>query len=370
MVQSAPRSPLLWGLYCACSWTWCIGLYLPVLLIDRFGWGGFIAFAVPNALGCAAMAFVVRTRPASEAIVAAHGRMMAAFSLVIVAYHLFFSVWLLDQLLPDFTLAWWAPLSVGVIVYLLGLVFAFLSDRDWLAIALVTYAISLTAMAAIGFAALDRIPAGSVAIERLPWLVPTIAFGFLLCPYLDLTFHRAVQRSARPRISFAIFGVAFALMLLLTVLLWFNGGIWGRRIAATLALGHLFAQMIFTVGVHLREVRLSRALPDDDRRALVLLLPALAIAALPVARLMIDPATAGEWTYLAFLGCYGLLFPAYVLVAMASRRPLRTPREWGLFATAVIACAPLYVQGVLFNRTWWLLPPLALFVVWGHLRRA
>jgi hypothetical protein len=169
--------------------------------------------------------------------------------------------------------------------------------------------------------------------------------------------------------SFLIFGAAFAIMLLLTVLLWFNSGIWGRRLAAMLALGHVFAQMIFTVGVHVREVRVSRALPDDERRGLVLILPALAIAALPVARLIFDRADAGEWTYLAFLACYGLLFPAYVLVAMASRRPLRTKREWSVFAIITIACVPLYVQGFLFNRTWWLLPPLSLFGAWWLWRR-
>ena len=35
-------------------------MYLPVILLRRFGWLGFLAFAVPNVLGCAAFGYVLR----------------------------------------------------------------------------------------------------------------------------------------------------------------------------------------------------------------------------------------------------------------------------------------------------------------------
>lgn len=33
-------SPILWALFLASSWTWCIGMFLPVLLMRDAGWMG------------------------------------------------------------------------------------------------------------------------------------------------------------------------------------------------------------------------------------------------------------------------------------------------------------------------------------------
>ncbi len=370
---------MLWGLFCACSWTWCIGMYLPAILIQRFGWPGFIAFAIPNVLGCAGMAFVLHAAAkkrcqtplfVSEQLVAGHARMMLAFSLVTVAFQVFFATWLVDELVPNLGLQQWMPIVIGVVVYLLGLVFSFLGDRDWLALAIITYAVSIAAMWVIGFSALDHLTSvGTVPADRLWWVIPTLAFGFLLCPYLDLTFHRAAQSAEKPRAAFTVFGITFALMLILTVMLWCDGTLWTRRVAALLAVGHIFAQLIFTIGVHLREARLSPAIEASHARAWAMLAPLLAAAALTIARLALNADVAGEWVYLSFLACYGLLFPAYVITAMATGRPLRTSRDRWLFAGITLACVPMCAQGFLFNRTWWLLPPVALFMIWGHMRR-
>ena len=35
-----------WGLYASSSWTWCIGMFLPIILLDRFGTAGFWAFGL------------------------------------------------------------------------------------------------------------------------------------------------------------------------------------------------------------------------------------------------------------------------------------------------------------------------------------
>ena len=37
-----------WGLYLASSWTWCIGMFLPIILLERYGWQGFFMFAIPT----------------------------------------------------------------------------------------------------------------------------------------------------------------------------------------------------------------------------------------------------------------------------------------------------------------------------------
>ena len=48
--------PLLWALFLGVSWTWVIGMFLPVLLVRDYGMLGWIVFAVPNVVGAAAMA--------------------------------------------------------------------------------------------------------------------------------------------------------------------------------------------------------------------------------------------------------------------------------------------------------------------------
>jgi hypothetical protein len=249
-------------------------------------------------------------------------------------------------------------------------VFAFCNDRDWLALAVATYAISFAAFAIIGFGALHNYPKASVSIERLYWLLPTLAFGFLLCPYLDLTFHRALRSASAPRSAFAVFGIAFSIMLLLTIVLWLNPNLWGRRVAAILAVGHLIAQLIFTIGAHLREVRSSTLVARDWKGIAMLALPAAGAVVLAITRLFADHPKTGEWVYLGVLGCYGLVFPAYVLIAMASGRSLNSRDEWALFVVLILISTPLYLRGFMFNETWWLLPPLALALGWFFLRRA
>jgi hypothetical protein len=253
----------------------------------------------------------------------------------------------------------------------------------------VTYAISISAAIALGFSAFHRVPAAAVPLDRLIWLVPTICFGFVLCPYLDLTFHRALQKSPNRRLTFAMFGVTFALMLVLTVMLWFGTRLWYAHAISALAIGHILAQLVFTCGVHLREVRVSPAFSSIANRWLALLAPAAGIAALPIAKWLIEHAPAawvrslspealstgpdamviGEWTYLDFMFAYGWIFPAYVLLAIVSRRPFTRPREWTTFAALSLLAVPCYVQGFLLNRTLWLLPPLVMVGAWFMARR-
>ncbi|HWB19699.1 MAG TPA: hypothetical protein VG711_05310, partial [Phycisphaerales bacterium] len=93
MRLNAMLHTILWGVFCACSWTWCIGMYLPRIMIERWGWPGFLVFAVPNVIGCAAMGYVVKSAARSREIGSRHGRAMIAFSIVTIAYHAFFLTW-------------------------------------------------------------------------------------------------------------------------------------------------------------------------------------------------------------------------------------------------------------------------------------
>src|ERR1051325_4731620 len=48
-----------WAIYLGMSWTWCIGMFLPVLLVRDYGVWASVVFAVPNVLGAAAMGWVL-----------------------------------------------------------------------------------------------------------------------------------------------------------------------------------------------------------------------------------------------------------------------------------------------------------------------
>src|SRR4029079_12438831 len=91
---------LLWAVYLAMSWTWCIGMFLPVLLVRDYGVWGWIVFAVPNVVGAAAVGWLYRCRdglPVTEA----HARVISLFSLVTAGFQIFFACWVIDIIFPE-----------------------------------------------------------------------------------------------------------------------------------------------------------------------------------------------------------------------------------------------------------------------------
>jgi hypothetical protein len=341
-------------------------MYLPRIMIDQYGWPGFIAFAAPNVLGCAGFGYIVKNRVRSEAMVIRHRGAMTWFSAVTVAFHMFFIVYLLSEVTPLAGDVAWLPLLTAGIVWALGVVLSFLPNRDWLWLSAVVYAISLVTLFTIGFGVLDDIQwTGWNHSASLAWLTPTLCFGFLLCPYLDLTFHRAIQNSPN-RHAFAIFGAAFLVMLVLTVCLWFTP--FAARLLPTIGLIHILVQSVFTVGAHLREIRAWKAIGDDSRRWFVMALPLLGSMIMPVSWLFIERTDVGEGMYLRFLVFYGLLFPAYVLLFIW-RWQARTVVRHGtlLLAGLLMVSLPLYELGFLHRRTWLLAIPLAVMLGWALL---
>jgi hypothetical protein len=348
----------LWGLFCACSWTWCIGMYLPAIMMNRFGWWGFIAFAVPNVIGCAGFGYIVKSRQRSEAMIARHAAAMTWFSIITVAYHMFFVVWLFTELSPAPGEMYWAPAAMAVVVLAIGGVLSFLPNRDWLWLSAIVYAISLVTFWKLGIGSIESIEwHGEWETGKLIWLTPTLFFGFLLCPYLDLTFHRVIQNSPS-RHAFGVFGFTFAVMLLLTCIVWFGGGS-GRALPA-IALAHILAQTVFTAGAHVREIRLSPAINDRLVRWTAVLAPLFAAPLIYIARELTDQLIVGENIYLRFLVFYGLAFPAYVAVVMMAQRSSLS-RRWAGFVGAVLLGLPLYEFGFIQGRTWLL--PIALAIV-------
>ncbi len=372
----------LWGLFCACSWTWVIGMYLPRILLDRYGWAGFVAFLVPNVLGCAALGYVLRTPDRARAIIERHRPWTLAFSFVTVAYHAFFAAFLAARLLPADAAAAGATASANAasspallgagLVLGLAVVAGLLSrlgDRAWLGLAAGTYAVSLTVLAVLVVrpSTLPEIPAVRDGLE-LATLVPVIVLGFLLCPYLDLTFLRA-HRTAPGTHAFGVFGLAFAVMLGLTCVLWFRPA----PVLGTWALLHLGLQATFTTGAHLRELRVHARGSAPVRAALLAGPFAIGLGFAAAAG---SPVLVGEPTYMRFLAAYGLVFPAAVLWLVARPAAAGEGRRDSL--AVLLAClllAPLYELGFIGRVTGATLPAagvaaIAIVVVLGRRRRA
>lgn len=345
-------------------------MYLPKLLLDRFGWPGFIAFAVPNVLGCVAFGYVVKNRQRSEAMVKRHGIAMAAFSIVTIAYHILFLCILfnwLTQADPSITngpVPWggMALLSLAV----LAVASAWMGDRGWLRASVAIYAASLLLCSIVAWNS-------NVTYEwrgvdpplLLAWLAIPMFLGFLACPYLDLTFHRAIEQSSS-RHAFAIFGFAFLVMILFTCFIWPSN----VRNLAPLALAHILAQSVFTCGAHLRELRQRGLWARWIRRpAGWLALILLACAALFLFQ-SADTIESGNAAYLRSLGFYGLAFPAYVLLFIGPAPPLAASRPTlVIFALIVISFAPLYELAFIRNVTWVMMIPALAVGAWLIARR-
>jgi len=224
-------------------------------------------------------------------------------------------------------------------------------------------------------------PAGAGhPLSGLLYLAPVCVFGFLLCPYLDLTFHRARQRTS-PRAGAVAFAVGFGGPFLLMIVFTF----WYARLLAPLAAGqpatflperlrwaiaaHMAVQLGYTVGVHWAALGWRPPFTDAAKVGGGLfgfvagLVPqALGLFADHLASTRLSR---GELVYRAFLAFYGLVFPAYVWLCMVptpdgsglTRRKLR------VFAAAVIAAGPMFWLGFIERKMIWLLPGLAVVLL-------
>jgi hypothetical protein len=378
VTTSAPDSPapphqgfqtITWAAFLACSWTWCIGMFLPVILMRDFGPLAFWAFAVPNIAGAAAMGVLLRAPGLSESIVARHAPMCTLFSIVTRAFQFFFLTWLAMKMAAD------SSVIVYLAAFLIGLLLA-AHAYEWPRRA------RMGALAAWMFSTGLLLAAGAMGALRWPaspaphspdllWLTPVMVFGFGLCPYLDLTFHFARQqaRGGRGDRAFMLgFGALFAVM-----------------IAGTYAYAHLFTspgypfasdallalpailitlqialQLGFTISLHDVGVeRKTGRIRSQQGIGWGALGVALAVGQIWLPQLFgLDP---GEVIYRGFMAFYGLVFPAYVWICMipVRRAPASPTRSrLNLWAAAVGIAAPMYFMGFIVRETWWLAPGL------------
>jgi hypothetical protein len=371
-------SPLLWAMFLGVSWTWVIGMFLPVLLVRDYGMLGWIVFAVPNVIGAAAMGWVLRDADASRRFVRRHAGACFEFSLVTIAYHVFFAVWMINRLHSGWG---WAALGVYAIAAVLpgrdvvrfsGAALAlFTSLSMWWLLYRQESALTLPTMRS----ALSTAHPWSGLLLMLPFII-----GFGLCPYLDLTFHRARQNTSPSggRLAFgAGFGVVFFAMIVFTLLYarFLRPAVDAKPVGQVSGLFvclHLVGQSAFTIAAHVKELpgRSAFVIPSAFRfaatAAAIVLLGAIAIGWLASdGSVRFRGRDFGEAVYWCFLGFYGIVFPAYLLLQGFGEREASLARvlriRWVL-PLVVVVTLPMYWVGLVEHRPMWLIPAVLILV--------
>lgn len=364
-----------WAVFVATSWTWCIGMFLPALMVRDFGFWGWVVFATPNVIGAAAVGFFRYRMPEGDTLLDRHRPAMIAFSAVTVLFHIFFAAWMIQRLIGRWGLA--LPLAVAAFCY--G---ATNSRRGQMLAPLAALIVSVAAAAVCaltpGGLTLPSATLGSAQSFDLLCLVPGFVVSFLLCPHLDLTLQRA-RAAAGPDLAPRVFVVGFGVIFLALI---FFSLLYAQAIlpaldggeipaAVRIALGiHISVQAGLTSALHLQEMPMRRVTARAVESSIAMLIIALGVFILsrPLPRWFgLD---AGEIVYRCFLGFYGYVFPAYMLIAMVRRRGER-PGPGGLpgsatltlFALAVLAATPFFAWGFLARQAFWALPGIGIILI-------
>jgi len=374
-------SIILPAVYLASSWTWVIGMWFPVYLVADFGWPGWVAFAVPNVIGAAAMGWVLRRAGAPDRIVREHPRATWWFSVVTVAFQASVLSWLLALVsagTPRLGQGYYGPIAASLLV-LVAAGLSRLAYRRMLVGAVVVYVFSVVC-ALLAWRVTDgaafAMPAreGTQSGFDLLCIVPVLVFGFALCPYLDLTFlrvRRETPGSAGTAAFVVGFGVLFLAMIVLTLM--YAGAAEGGRLHAWLV-AHVVGQGVFTMAVHLGESSKLKAqssngagigsresgVGERGRGAGAGTVVTPVVGAVLVVALCSGPL---PWlmkglertAYEAFMSFYGLTFPAFVWIAMVARG-LGARARMLAWAGAVAVGLPLLWFGWT-GRAYWMVPP-------------
>ena len=374
-LPSALRT-LSWAIYLGMSWTWCVGMFLSVVLYREFGFAAWVAITVPNVIGATSVGFLCARPGTSEAVVARHREALVAFSAVTLAFHAFFLFWLAHAgLVPPTAAAAAVAVGVGVGLVKRGAVAVDLL-LGWAVLA-VSAVVMIHGLAHVGRAVLAPAhPPGTTT--GLVGLAVVCTFGFLFCPYLDLTFHRACQ-SLPPNPKRAAFGIGLGVLFLSMIAgtaLYagdFNVGYAGAFTVAgltTWVATHFCVQCGYKWAIHLR------ALPAWRSTDALIWAFALATAALFAVGIVVriylgfhaydDLILPGQVYYRAFMSFYGLLFPAYAWLCMVPLpgRPAPGPTRPALtvLAIALTIVTPMYWLGFLADQWAWILVGVAVLL--------
>ncbi|QYU69317.1 hypothetical protein J4558_04010 [Leptolyngbya sp. 15MV] len=249
------------AIFLGCSWTWCIGMFLPILLWRDFGPWALAVFAIPNIVGAAAMGAVLSSPDQARWILRHHAAAIGVFRVSTVLFHYVFAFWLAHSMgVPQ------TQLIFGAVAFvLLTELFRSALRLSQASASLVVWLTSLAVGVILAVSGnIGPVPEGPPAlpIGHLLPLALVCMLGFLLCPYLDPTFlvvRAQIEHPADARRTFALgFGVIFASMVALTA-----GYAWlfgpsaspaalrnAAPIAGAAVLIHLLVQAVFTIAAH------------------------------------------------------------------------------------------------------------------------
>jgi hypothetical protein len=339
------------------SWTWCIGMFLPVLLVRDMGVWAWVVFAIPNVVGAAAMGWVLPDADSSRTMVRDHRAACRLFSVVTLCFHGFFFAWIARYISGEA----WPILAIALAAMILVAVHSELRAT----------VLALTVSTAVAAYLLlnGQIPLIPSVPPRLDilWVALVCILGFALCPYLDLTFHEARQATspAEGRVAFALgFGLFFFAMILFS--LGYSGWLAQPEHLPILAVGiplgiHLTTQATLKFVLHGRAA--SAGLSPSTNGAIVLsVIVSLILGILAVtSTVTYHGLSLFEIGYRCFMGFYGLLFPAYVWIRIFRRGSL------AICGLAVVLAMPMYWMGFIERQMIWLLPGVAVVVLGGFL---
>jgi len=388
MKPTTTLSTIGWAAYLAVSWTWCIGMWMPVLLLRDFGAWSFASFALPNCIGAAAMGWVIASPASSRRFVEKHGAACRVFSLVTFIFQVFFLASILHRSVVAGKMVATLAVAIPAVLTIMALPSrgGSASGTRRLIVAGIVWAVS--AGIGVWFLSTQRLSlpqsgtlAGDMTGLEHAGLAASCTLGFMLCPYLDLTFHRA-RENATGAASGAAFGLGFCVlfvaMIVMTLfygasLLQDGGGrvlLHPALLAAPLMV-HMAMQLAFTMREHSEFMLPQRA----DRSAGLTGLGILLAAAGGVIVAHADiPSYNGfapfEIKYRLFMSFYGLVFPAYIWIC-ADWRDMRgtgtsSKPAWvrlAIFALAVMLAAPMFWLGFIERRYEWLLPGVGLVLI-------
>ncbi len=363
------------GCFLASSWTWVIGMFFPVYLVGDYGWPGWLAFALPNVLGAAAMGVLAsRAAPDFERRFA---RALQTFSLVTIAFHAAFLSWFLAAVCANLPMI--RQGFLGPIVTLAILALAWATSRlefprlitlgvlAWCCSIFFAFWASLTS-STIAFPP----SSGSRPITDLFAAVPALMLGFFACPWLDLTFWR-IRRTTRGATGSAAFILGFGVFFLAMIgFTFFYAGALARGKYSYYVLAHIATQSLFTLAVHLRCRADSRACDPTrdppravplDRALLITLAFMLCFGVLYKLQPLREGYPATRLVYELFMSFYGFLFPAFAWIVMLPRSRGTLAERHRTFLLALLIAGPMFALGYLMQWAMWLLPAVGVVLL-------
>lgn len=347
-------------------------MYFPVYLAADYGWPGWVAFALPNVIGAAAMG--VLARGAGDDFERRHARALGAFSIVTIAFHAAFLSWFLAEAAAEFEpiRQGWVGSAIAAILVLLAWAMARCSWRGLVRAGVIVWIASIACAAAAARTSPTLalpLSTGARPIGDL-WLgVPALMLGFFGCPWLDLTFWRT-RRETPGRTGDAAFvlgfGVFFLAMIAFTL---FYAASMARGSMSIYVVAHLAGQSVFTMAAHWRcradrraAAGIARAGAPLDGALLAALLGGLLLGPISSLPQALGHTRNTRLAYELFMSCYGLIFPAYAWIVMLPRfGAVRRAGWWWLGALAL--AGPMFAAGYIGQRAIWLVPGVAVVLV-------